>query len=70
VDEVVSASVKKAAANFQPGFANCLSSYLHVPESLMQLISQPVNPTATQKGISDEERRLRAQVKLLKGAEK
>lgn len=69
IDEVVIGSLKKATANYQPGFANCFTNYMHVPEALMNEISEPVNPTVEQK-VSEEERRLRDRIQLLKGAKK
>ena len=72
IDEVVTGSIKKAKTNaMAPGFANCLNSYLHVPESLKNLLSVPVNSnsvTPVRIEPSDEERRLRSKVQLLKGA--
>jgi ATP-dependent Clp protease protease subunit len=72
IDEVVTSSVKKSGSTPIPaGFTNCLNSYMHVPESLKQLLSTPVNsnPVApVQIEPSDEERRLRSKVQLLKGA--
>ena len=71
IDEVVTGSVKKApiASTAQLAFANCLSTYMHVPDSLKSLMNGPVEPeTAEQQEPSDEERRLRSQDKLLKGA--
>jgi hypothetical protein len=55
----------------QPGFANCLSNYMHVPDSLIEQISEPVNnPTVEQKVPSEEERRLRDRIQLLKRSKK
>lgn len=70
IDEVVSSSLKKAhaAGGVPAGFANCLNTYMHVPESLRELMREPVNPEAAQEEPSFEERRLRGQVQLLKGA--
>lgn len=72
IDEVVTGSIKKAQPSaYSAGFANCLNSYMHVPESLKNLLSGPVNsnPVAPVRiETSDEERRLRSKVQLLKGA--
>jgi ATP-dependent Clp protease protease subunit len=71
IDEVVTASLKKATGMMQPGFANCLSNYMHVPDSLIEQISEPVNnPTVEQKVPSEEERRLRDRIQLLKRSKK
>lgn len=71
IDEVVTSSVKKATIpqTARLAFANCLSAYMHVPDSLKSLLGEPVeNESAKQPEPSDEERRLRSRVKLLKGA--
>lgn len=70
IDEVVTSSIKKATGLMQPGFANCLSNYMHVPDSLKNEISEPVNSTVEQKVPSEEERRLRDRIQLLKRSKK
>lgn len=69
VDEVVTGSIKKAAKAWKvpAGFANCLTDYLHVPEELKNRMSEPVE-TAIPQPVSAEERRLRDEILLLKGA--
>lgn len=69
IDEVVTGSTKKPKAMAIPaGFTNCLSTYMHVPEALRNLLSEPVQSIETQIEPSGEERRLRNKIKLLKGA--
>lgn len=77
IDELVTGSVKKADfAHVPAGFSNCLSNYMHVPEALMRLISEPVQSNGAQNTTpptggeepSEEERRLRNEIQLLKGA--
>lgn len=72
IDEVVANSMKKSTdMAMSAGFTNCLNTYLHVPESLKLHLSNPVennSVTTTQQKPSDEERRLRGQVDLIKGA--
>jgi ATP-dependent Clp protease, protease subunit len=71
IDEVVTGSLKKAQAVAVPaGFTNCLSTYMHVPESLRDQLREPVQSIATQNEPSEEERRLRSEILLLKGAKK
>jgi ATP-dependent Clp protease protease subunit len=70
IDEVVTASLKKPTGIMQPGFANCFSNYMHVPDSLIEQISEPVNPTVAQKVPSEEERRLRDRIQLLRRSKK
>lgn len=72
IDEVVTSSIKKSQPSaYSAGFTNCLNSYMHVPESLKNLLGEPVNTnpvTPVRNEPSDEERRLRSIVQLLKGA--
>ena len=72
IDEVVTSSVKKSTTTaMSAGFTNCLNSYMHVPEALKLILSAPVenhSATPAQQEPSEEERRLRGQVNLIKGA--
>lgn len=68
IDEIVTGSIKKANYSQVPvGFANCLSNYVNVPEALKALLSTPVQKNVPQNEPSEEERRLRDEVKFLKG---
>lgn len=68
-DEVITGSVKKASSMTRSaGFINCLSSYMHVPETLKDQFDDPVHPVVAQTEPSKEERQLRSKVQLLKGA--
>ncbi len=69
IDEVVTGSIKKAQAMAIPaGFANCLNAYVNVPEALKKSLSEPAQSKPAQREVTDEERRLRNEVLLLKGA--
>jgi len=67
IDEVVTGSGKKPGVmDLSAGFVNCLTSYKHVPEDLMKNLVQPLQQSTAQSEPSEEERRLRDLVKLLK----
>ncbi len=69
IDEVVENKVKNGSTSkMMAGFTNCLSSYRHVPASLMDIVCEPVNQTPVQPEITAAERRLRGEVQILKGA--
>lgn len=66
IDEVVTGSTKKPSALSIPaGFVNCISHYSHVPVDLIMQMENLAQPNA-QSEPSEEERRLRNLVQLLK----
>lgn len=68
VDAVVTGSIKKASnVSLPPAFSNCLENYQHVPEVLKNLLKPAPTSADTQKPMSDKERRLRFEAKILKG---
>lgn len=69
VDEVIFGAKKEAYAK-SAGFVNCLDSYSHIPEQLKNELSVLANSGIVQPKISEEERRLRDEILLLKGAKK
>lgn len=70
VDEVVTTSSKDVYKSMSSGFVNCLSGYSHIPEQVKEQIKLQIdalaNSVTVQPQISDEERRLRSEAKLLK----
>lgn len=69
VDAVVEGSIKKSSnTSIPPAFANCLADYQHVPDVLKNLLKPAPVSADTQISMSAEERRLRFEAKILKGA--